>query len=148
MAAKRKSKIAPRRNPFSLRYFLVCDDARFEKSGKAILIGVYADAIVISAAGARLPHLSFVFCVDRLGEPFPTFGTFALDGPEGTVVNDSTFQFNVTDKTARTSNLVFHTAGLPLHPGEYRARLNVNGEQDFVGEFRVQVNPNAIAEAV
>lgn len=47
--------------PYTLRSFVVCDDAREEKSGKAILIGVYSDTAIVKSFPAAIPKLVFRF---------------------------------------------------------------------------------------
>jgi uncharacterized protein DUF6941 len=44
---------------FELRSFLVCDDVRREITGKEILIGVYADAMVFPAFPATIRQIVF-----------------------------------------------------------------------------------------
>jgi hypothetical protein len=54
---QRKKKTA--QSKLKIKSLIICDDVREERSGKEILIGVYAGAIVFPKFPARLPKLVF-----------------------------------------------------------------------------------------
>ena len=68
---------------FTLSAFIVCDDIRSEATGKDMLIGVYADAIILPRFPARLPKLCFRVTVTDITVEKPKAFTFYVHDTEG-----------------------------------------------------------------
>jgi hypothetical protein len=145
MAPRQKKRRTKKRDkPFALRYFIVCDEARQETSRKLLLIGVYADTIVVPFETQDLPRIAFVFCYMRLTDELPESGTFRLEGPNGIVLPETTFAIKQESAEFRSSNMLIQAAGVPLTPGKHRAIFTVNNSTEFVGEFFVFHDPTLL----
>lgn len=130
---------------FALRYFILCDDARQELSKKVTLVGVYTDMVVVPTESVQLPGVAFVFSFSRLTDELPRSGTFRLDGPNGVVLQETTFTVLQQDPEFRTTNMIIHATGVTLTAGGYRAVFRVNNSAEFVGDFTVRHDPAMVS---
>lgn len=130
---------------FALRYFILCDDAREEMSKKLTLVGVYTDIVLVPMEAVQFPRVAFVFSFRRLTDELPHSGTFRLEGPDGVVLPESTFSVQQQAPQFRTTNMTVHAAGVTFKAGDYRAVFRVNDSAEFVGEFTVRHDPEAVA---
>ena len=65
-----------------VKYLLVCDDIREEKNNKVMIIGLYANKIIVDTIPAMLPKLAIRLCFD-LSRPFAESFSLAIRRPDG-----------------------------------------------------------------
>jgi len=142
-AAAKKADSSP---IFNLRYFIVCDDARFDTTGKLMLLGVYNDTILLPEQDSSLIRLSFVFSVNCLTDELPKQGRFSVSGPPGAsdALPHGTFALNDQQTSAKTANIVLHIANVKLPLGTYEARLTLNDKATVVGTFIVDTRNESV----
>jgi hypothetical protein len=89
---------------------LICDDIRIENNGKALLIGVYSDAIAISDFPANL-KLSFWTTIEvlKVGSA-STFQFRVMHGPDENIIAEMKGEF----QTKRLGVVSFDMGSIPF----------------------------------
>lgn len=135
---KKQSSRAAADEAFRLRFFIVCDDARFDSTEKLMLVGIYNDTIRLFEKDAPLLKLSMVFSLERSGAELPEHGRFTLTGPDGELVApEGNFALAVSKPKAKTSNVLLQFANIVLPIGTHTARLVINDKVALTGTFDV-----------
>lgn len=122
-----------------VRYALVCDDIREEKSGKETLVGVYSNKIIVGGLPAVLPKLCFRIRITPIRRPLDI--SLSLRAPEG---GDSITGLKAV-LPARAEESGEHTLNLVMSPfvlkaeGEYSLIVEHGGKEETALKFTAEV---------
>lgn len=143
--ARRAKRVASGPQPFTLAYFLICDEARFEQgTNKGIFIGVYTNVLILAIDRAPLERLNFVFAIKGHTDEPPATATFHVEGPSEVLTTPTTFSVGPTLSSSNSLTLAVHASGLRFTAGEHRAILVVNEKYRLEGRFDIVVDPALI----
>jgi hypothetical protein len=117
---------------------LVCDDIRREMSGKEILIGAYADVIIVKQIPIKLRSL-FVRVLFRISEGTERKFIFKLIDPNKRTIVEGEGSFEVK-KTTEPATLPLALGEVEFHAqGIYTIHVSIGGGPTRkVGEFLVR----------
>lgn len=122
-----------------VRYALVCDDVREEKSGKETLVGVYNEKIIVGGLPAVIPKLCFRIRITPIRRPLDI--SLSLQAPEG---GDSITGLKAV-LPAGAEKSGGHTLNLVMSPfilkaeGEYSLIVEHGGKEETALKFIAEV---------
>lgn len=122
-----------------VKYVLVCDDIREEKSNKVIILGLYAGRIIVETIPTLLPKLAVRVCFD-LGRPYEEKFSLAIRRPDGMQVGP----FAVVVPPAASDEQPESCINLSIVPfpldveGIYEIVARGGDEEAAIGRFRVE----------
>lgn len=120
------------------RYILVCDDIREEKSNKMILVGLYANRIIVESLPVLMPRLSIRICFD-LSRPYRARFELAIRRPDGAAIGP--FPVDVPPATDEflESCINVNLVPFPLEiGGRYEVVATHGGGEALLGAFAVE----------
>lgn len=122
-----------------VRYALICDDVREEKSGKETLVGVYNEKIIVKSLPTLLPKLCFRIRITQIRRPLDI--ALSLRAPEG---GDSITGLKAIIPTS-TEESSEHNLTLVMSPfvlkaeGEYSLIVEHGGKEETVLRFIAEI---------
>jgi len=123
-----------------VKYVIVCDDIREEKSNKAILIGVYSERVIVKALPTLLPKLAFRICFDIQKSMNARF-MFSVKKPDGKYVGPP-FPMEIKSKIVGLKeayvNIILSPFVVDLE-GNYGIYITVDDKEQKIGEFSVSI---------
>jgi len=122
-----------------VRYALVCDDVREEKSGKETLVGVYNSKIIVAGLPAVLPKLCFRIRIIPIRRALAiSLSVRAPEGGESITGLKAVIPAGSEKSEEHTLNLVMSPFVLKVE-GEYSLIVEHGGKEETALRFRTEV---------
>ncbi len=119
------------------KYVLICDDIREEKSNKIILIGLYANKIIIDSLPGLIPKLCLRICFD-MSSPCVDRFHLVIRRPDGSEIGPFFVTLPPAGDEFRESAININIVPFPLEQeGMYEVVVQGNGQETPVGRFGV-----------
>ena len=118
-----------------LKYALMCDDIREEKSEKSTLVGVYSEKMFLNIFPAVLPKICFRICFDSSGT-IPDKINLSVKTPGKVSVGP--IPATIIKEKAGKSEFVLNLALSPFlveTPGEYRLIVGYDETEEVAYRF-------------
>lgn len=120
------------------KYALICDDIREEKSNKLIIVGLYANRIILGSIPGLIPKLSIRICFDRSRPSAGRFDLFIVK-PDGGEMGPFAIGIPPASDEFLESPVNINIVPFPLEQkGIYRIVARLGGEEELVGRFGVE----------
>ena len=121
-----------------LKYTLVCDEIREEKSNKMILVGVYSNRIIIDSLPGMIPKLAMRICFD-VSAPCAGELTLAIRRPDDTQIGPLRVTVPPAHDEFMDSSINVSVVPFPLElPGMYEIVARTDAEERVIGKFLVE----------
>jgi len=131
---------------------IVCDDVRFEVTGKLVIVGVYTADISIVSDEQPTPQLQFLFRAEcDINDPFATIRfEVTLPGSEPIVAESKSLGPPPSVSAGRTRISIYQLISVPgavLRPGKILARVvHEKGEIPVSATWITKVEPTPIPD--
>jgi hypothetical protein len=120
------------------KYVLICDDIREEKSNKIILVGLYANKILLDSVPGLIPKLCIRICFD-LSRPYADTFDIAIRKPDGVEIGPFTIKIPPPVDEFLESSINLNIVPFPLESeGTYEILAREEGQEEKIGRFGVQ----------
>jgi hypothetical protein len=121
-----------------VKYTLVCDDIREEKSNKMILVGVYSNRIIIDSLPGMISKLAMRICFD-VSAPCAEELFLAIQRPDGTRIGPLRVVVPPAQDEFMESSINVSIVPFPLDaPGMYEIVARTDVEERVIGKFLVE----------
>lgn len=127
-----------------VRYVLICDDIREEKSGKETLVGVYNEKIIVGSLPALLPKLCFRICVAPVQRSIDV--SLSVQAPkdgESITGLKAVIPVKVEKATGHTLNLIMSPFVIKSE-GEYSLIIEHGENKETALKFCVEIRKNPV----
>lgn len=119
------------------KYVLICDDIREEKSNKLLLIGLYANRILLDSIPGMLPKLCLRICFD-LSAPHAEKFDIVIRRPDNVEIGPFTVRLPPPFDEYREAAINLNIVPFPLeHEGTYEVIARKEKETRRIGRFGV-----------
>jgi hypothetical protein len=119
------------------KYVLICDDIREEKSNKIILIGLYANKIIIDSLPGLIPKLCIRICFDMSGPCADRFH-LVIRRPDGGEIGPFFVMIPPPSDEFLESSININIVPFPLEQeGIYEIVVQEGGREAPIGRFGV-----------
>jgi hypothetical protein len=125
------------RKEAKLDYWLLCDIVRREDSGKLVVVGMYAQDILVQEVPITLPMLSFLFKWDLRPGPLRA-GSIVLRNPDRKEVANISIDEKMFRETQKAGVFVFGISPFGIKKlGTFTLSYKTGSRSKSLGSFRV-----------